>query len=152
MFIQSINPIEENFTQSSFSFIHKWDSTQTIHMKRGHWSEIDNQRHFMNAIASKLQISDPRDWYKITCKCMLQQKGGSGLLAKYKGSMSKLLATLYPEYRQACRDTVCSIVHDLKLARVEDLIHVPLQYPSLMIVKLITHVSPGAPPNADAPT
>ncbi len=65
---------------------------------RGYWSDTFHQRAFMNELAEKLNITDQEGWYKVTTKSFLQH-GGMGLLEKYNNSPSKLLSTVYPEYK-----------------------------------------------------
>ncbi len=48
-------------------------------------------------IRSKLNISSPEGWYKVTIN-MLHFLGAGGLLNKYNNCTSKLLANVYPEY------------------------------------------------------
>ncbi len=66
-------------------------------VERGHWSDISNQRAFMEAVAQRLKIVNHSGWYSVSCK-VLREEGGGGLLAKHNGSISKLLATVYPEF------------------------------------------------------
>ncbi len=82
----------------------------------------------MEQLAKKLNINEPADWQKMT-KGMLQENGGVSVLAKYSNSVSKLLTTLFPSYQQVIRNVVLQTVHDLKLPNVEQLLHVPPQYP-----------------------
>ncbi len=49
-------------------------------------------------------------------------------MSKYNNCVSKLLSTVFPEYKQACRDVVLQLKKDLKLEKVEDLIEVPLDH------------------------
>ncbi len=67
-------------------------------MSQGHWKYISNQRQWLDDIAKNLKITDTDGWYKVTTKVIQQQKGGSGLLSKYNGSLARLLVTVYPEY------------------------------------------------------
>ncbi len=59
---------------------------------------------------------------------MIRSHGGSGLIEKYHGSPSKLLASIYPEYREKCKQFVLRAVRELKVATVADLVHVPIEY------------------------
>ncbi len=67
-----------------------------LHTK-GFWKDISNQRIVLDALAKRLNITDQEDWYKVTRKVFVQN-GAGGLLQKYSGSPSKLLAAIYPEY------------------------------------------------------
>ncbi len=109
--------------------IYAWDLSKFSHVPTGYWNDITNQRSFISDVVQELKIGDQEGWYsRLTC-ATLRKHGGSGLLEKYNGSTSKLLTTLYPEYRQKCRNLVEAIMHDMKLSKMEDLIGVPVQYP-----------------------
>ncbi len=81
----------------------------------------------MNEVIQKLHITDKEGWFSITHKT-LAHHGAGGILTRYDGSVSKLLAHVFPEYKQACRETVQNMVNELKLSKVEDLLHVPIEY------------------------
>ncbi len=85
----------------------------------------------MDQLAKKLNITDQTAWNQLTIKTVLQN-GGASLLYIYRGSLSKLLSSVYPEYKQACRNFVHTIMQDLKLSKVQDVATVPLEYPCLM--------------------
>ncbi len=63
---------------------------------------------------------------------MLKQNGGRSLLDKHN-SISSLLSTVYPEYRESCRKLVLQIVDELKLSKPEEVINVPREYPLLQV-------------------
>ncbi len=81
----------------------------------------------MNELAKKLNITDTLEWSKIT-STVLKNNHGNGMLQKYNGSTSKLLLAVNPHFYQACRDLVLRIVGDLKLSKVEDILHAPMEY------------------------
>ncbi len=56
----------------------------------------------MEALARMLNIRDREGWYSVNSST-LRQYGASSLLHKYNGSISKLLATVYPEYHATVR-------------------------------------------------
>ncbi len=89
----------------------------------GYWDSISNQRHFLDEFMQKNQIKQ----IQITTT-LLQKHGGSGVLTKYGGSVVKMLSTLYPDYKQMCRDWVVNVVHELKLKNTEDIVNVPQEY------------------------
>ncbi len=64
-------------------------------------------------------------WYNITV-ATLKHNGATSLLNVHK-SLGKLLTTLYPEYKEACRRSVMKMVHTLKLHAVEELLSVPYE-------------------------
>ncbi len=80
----------------------------------------------MDELAKKLNIADPVQW-KTKSTHTLQQNGAYGMLNRYN-SMGHLLTTVYPEYKQACRDFVLNVVRDLKLNSVKDILTVPIEY------------------------
>jgi len=65
--------------------------------KRFRWT-LANQRSYMDDLAKALQITDMSGWYAIT-RSEFAKHGGQGLLTRYNGSPSKLLRTVYPEYK-----------------------------------------------------
>ncbi len=108
-----------------------WDPTRFNRGQRaprGRWSDPQQQREFMDNLAKQLHITSHEDWHKVTHD-ILRQHGATGLLNRYNGSFSKLLTTLYPEYKKACRDLIMSIVTELKLSKVQDVVDVPIEYP-----------------------
>ncbi len=129
IFPEYLEHIDKDSTWPSF-LIYKWDKTKFSTVPRKHWNTIANQRSFLDNIAKQLNITDPQGWVKVPKK-VLQELGGHTLLTRYH-SMSKLLMTVYPEYKQSCRDFVMSVVHELKLKSVEDVLKVPLEYPHLL--------------------
>ncbi len=86
-----------------------------------------NQRLFLDNLARQLNITDQHGWYNLTITA-LREHGGHALLQKYKGSVCKMLSTVYPEYLKNCRDAVMQVVHDLKLEKVQDLLSVSSRY------------------------
>ncbi len=75
----------------------------------------------MDALAAKLNITSLETW--------TQQAIPPGLLRKYGHSLCKVLSGVYPEYMTLCRALVVSVMQDRKLARVEDVLSLPLEYP-----------------------
>ncbi len=59
---------------------------------------MKNQRKFMDDLAKRVHITDPKGWYKVT-KAMIMNHGGAGLLRKYNGSPKKLVQSVFPEYQ-----------------------------------------------------
>ncbi len=62
---------------------------------RGYWKDINNQRAFLESLATKLRICDHKDWYLVSSS-QVAQHGGGGLLNHYKGSLLRALETVYP--------------------------------------------------------
>ncbi len=105
----------------AYSMWYQWDSSKFswVPFRYDNWDTVTKQRAFMEDLASQLHI---RDWSHIT-STSLHHHGGGGLLKKY-GSLSKLLASLYPEYTQTCKDAVHQVMQELKVNQVKDLLHV----------------------------
>jgi hypothetical protein len=70
---------------------------------------MKSQRKFMDWASTQLNIKDMSDWYKVTNQVTRYQKiilkfqqlidlGGSSLLSVHKGSFSRLLSEVYPNY------------------------------------------------------
>ncbi len=95
---------------------------------RGHWDNTTNQKAFLADLGKILNITDPEGWLNVT-KNVFKQHGGAGLLKKFQNSTCKLLTNIHPPYKELCRNFVNSIVNDLKLSNVADVIHVPFEYP-----------------------
>ncbi len=87
----------------SFIFLlYKWDPSKfEVEPPRllTVWHNVSYQRSFMNNLAQTLHITDNEDWYKITGQDVLDN-GGFPLLMLYRGSLSQLLRTVYPEYHK----------------------------------------------------
>ncbi len=136
----------DNSMTRLFSTVYRGYKWRYSYLPRGHWNNLATQRSFMDKILKKLNITmDNHSWHKITVSSV-QQHGGSGLLKKYKDSLGSMLATVYPEYKQFCRLFAMNVVRDMKLATLEDLIHIPLQYPPTMMMPLtlLSDVAPGS--------
>jgi hypothetical protein len=63
---------------------------------RNHWKDKSNQLKLLKEVESKLGITTPTDWYKITNKNVIAS-GGVALLNRYESSIKKALKALYPE-------------------------------------------------------
>jgi hypothetical protein len=63
----------------------KWED---ITFDKTIWTNIDNQRAFMDNLAQKLNIKSFTDWYSVTTG-QLQQHGAHGILFRYGGSRLK---------------------------------------------------------------
>ncbi len=53
----------------------------------------------MNDLAKILKIAKFDDWYSVTSTTVCNHGGGGLLSLKYGGSLSNLLISVYPEYR-----------------------------------------------------
>ncbi len=64
---------------------------------RGFWDEVENQKKFMEGLFVKLKMSDHQRWSSITTKT-IRENGGSSILARYAGSASKLIRSVFPKH------------------------------------------------------
>jgi hypothetical protein len=65
---------------------------------QGLWENIDNQKKFVDSMATELKIQSPIDWYNVTKEKIKSFKGGHGILRACDNSLYKLLTHVYPEY------------------------------------------------------
>ncbi len=93
----------------------------------GYWNDTTKHKPFLDDLAKKLNFIDLRGWHTLS-RSILQEHGGYGLVQKYEGSISKMLTSVYPEYKDACREEVIRIVHDRNLSKVEELVKVSTEY------------------------
>ncbi len=93
----------------------------------GYWNNFDNHKAFLDDLARKLNITTPQGWFSIRNPTLIE-RGGGGLLRKYNGSLSRLLSTVYPEYRQTCKQALMQLAHDLNTNSVKDLLYVGREY------------------------
>jgi hypothetical protein len=63
----------------------------------GYWTQLANQRAYLEWLASVLSIEKREDWYAIKTAHFIQH-GGIGLLAEYENSFIKALQTVYADY------------------------------------------------------
>ncbi len=98
---------------------------------RGYWLNASHRISFMNDIVQKLNIKEPRDLFRVTNTIVIQNEGG-GLLSQY-GSISKMVMSMFPEYKTTCRSLIFQLVQELKLSKVEDLLNISKEYQVAMI-------------------
>ncbi len=115
---------------SSVYHEHNWDHTKfrrRTSIPHEHSISIAEQRHILDALAQQSTINEPQVWFKITAS-LLHRHGQSALLPRYDNSLSQLLASVYPEYKQACRELLMNTIQEWKLNGVLDALNVPIQY------------------------
>ncbi len=108
---------------------YQWDPTKFKSVPKNYWDSPSSQLSFMNQILSTMKV-DPNEpvWNYLTHK-ILREHGGNGLLVgKYDGSVSKLLSSLYPEYKTACTEWIMNIVREKQFEKVEEILNVPMKY------------------------
>src|SRR5689334_18500289 len=73
-----------------------WKFNESV--ESGFWDTIKNSRKFMDNLGKKLEYKSIEDWYKIKEKDIQDNQGGT-LLKKYNNTISKLIESIYPEYK-----------------------------------------------------
>ncbi len=76
--------------------VHRYEPV-FYHHCRNYWTSVSNQRTFMDNLAKKLNIKDHEGWFKVS-NAVVAENGGNSLLVKFKGSFSKILQHVYPQY------------------------------------------------------
>jgi hypothetical protein len=76
----------------------KYYELNMIRVRRGHWEYKENHKLFGISLGKELKYETMEDWYKITSKSIIQNKGG-GLLKKYYNNSPIIFCkTIFPEY------------------------------------------------------
>ncbi len=113
------------------NLIYNWDhskfTSHILNVPHGHWNHLHHQHSFMSSLAQSLNITSANDWLKVNQGAILKH-GGAGLLAKYSNSLSKILTTLVPEYKEMCRSFIMKVKQDLQLETMQDVVNVPFEY------------------------
>ncbi len=91
--------LHDNSLQDSSLLKYKWNHHSFARLPQNYWNHKVNQRAFMDDLAKQLNIQNHDLWYKISWTT-LGELGGSTLLLRYNNSPSKLLMSIYPEYRK----------------------------------------------------
>jgi len=67
---------------------------------KGWWDSKDNVNAFIEYLRNELQIEkgDFEPWYNLTADQLVKHGGGGGLLERYGGSISTLLADVFPDH------------------------------------------------------
>ena len=76
---------------------HDWKEWLLTSAPQGFWREPGNRRTFLEWLARELGIDDPDQWYAVTGQTFLDH-GGDGLMERYSGSPSAMLADCLPEH------------------------------------------------------
>ena len=63
----------------------------------GYWDNKTNQLDFLERLSKELNFKKLNDWCFITNRLIIN-KGGSGLLKKYKNSVFCLISSVYSEH------------------------------------------------------
>jgi hypothetical protein len=77
---------------------HNWDAGRFVHVPRGYWSIVENQKKFFTELAKDLKLSSPTDWYQVSKK-FVTEHGGKGLLNHHNQSL--LQGTLFSKFNDS---------------------------------------------------
>jgi hypothetical protein len=100
--ISSLSKSDEKALKSIYPD-HPWEASRFKNVRPsdikpyGYWTNIDNQRAFMEQLAKRLQIQHLDDWYEVKTEAVVKN-GGMMLLAHYHGSLRGALQTIYPDH------------------------------------------------------
>jgi hypothetical protein len=76
---------------------HEWRIWLFGNVPPSHWSDIQNQRKFLEWIADELGMEKQEDWYNVS-STMVMRKHGAGFFMNYYGKcLYKALRTTFPE-------------------------------------------------------
>lgn len=70
-------------------------------MPKSYWQSTSNRKKFIELIAKKLKIKEPREWGKVT-KSRFCELGGASILLYYNGSIFHCLQSLYKGLDSLC--------------------------------------------------
>eukprot|EP01114_Cavostelium_apophysatum_P006968 TRINITY_DN1858_c0_g2_i1.p1 TRINITY_DN1858_c0_g2~~TRINITY_DN1858_c0_g2_i1.p1 ORF type:complete len:606 (-),score=106.11 TRINITY_DN1858_c0_g2_i1:180-1967(-) len=74
-----------------------WDVAKFEAKEEGFWTDVANQKTFLERSAKKLNVQKMEDWYKV--KTMdLAELGGTALMNMFNFSTIKLLQNVYPDF------------------------------------------------------
>jgi hypothetical protein len=76
---------------------YQWDFSHNKRLAGGYWSNLTNQRDFMDKAFCQLQLTSLDDWYRVTIRD-IEQCGGHGLLNHHNHSLVKALQAIYPHH------------------------------------------------------
>lgn len=84
----------ENFNSYKDEELKEW---QAVYVSANFWSNMYNQRRYLEWLADCMKIETQQQWYSLELKTFKQHRG-SGLTAQYNNSIRKLLKYALPEY------------------------------------------------------
>lgn len=64
-------------------------------MPRTHWGVMENQKKLMDKVAKQLNITNSKDWGKVTIEQMYQLGGGYLVTKHYNSSLFLCLQSIY---------------------------------------------------------
>jgi len=73
---------------------HEWHNWRFVDLPKDYWKKKTNQKEYMLWLGKHLNLKNTEDLYKIKASD-LEENGGAGLLAEYKGSVPELVLNVY---------------------------------------------------------
>ena len=67
-------------------------------LPKNYWASIENQRSYLDDFAKEHSINVITDWYMVSQRMVCEWSGSGLLMGQYKGCVSNLIMTVYPEY------------------------------------------------------
>jgi hypothetical protein len=81
-------------------YFEPWKFVDNTNMEK-FWGDINNQRKFLDSIASQKGLKYPADWFTITSEYIMNAGGGS-LLKLHNNSLLTTLSNVYPLHNHLC--------------------------------------------------
>jgi len=75
---------------------HPWDLSRFASKPRHYWTSLENQKRFMDELGRKIGVKELDDWYCVQGSKLIP--GARSLFLLYGNSLSKLLASVYPDH------------------------------------------------------
>lgn len=73
---------------------HEWHNWRFADLPKDYWKKKTNQKEYMVWLGKKLGMKNTEELYNIKATD-LEENGGAGLLAEYKGSVPDLVLSIY---------------------------------------------------------
>jgi hypothetical protein len=83
-----------------------WDTWEFKFVPQNYWSDINNQKRFLDRFAEVHGIKDHTQWYKVDVGFVIRG-GGATLLSYYDGSLIKALCHIY--------SGICPVLYEISL-------------------------------------
>jgi hypothetical protein len=77
----------------------EWLPWKFIQVPANYWNNIENHKKYMEWLFDILGYKTIEDWYKITRDIIHKNHGGGLFSNQYNSSISKMITTIYPEYK-----------------------------------------------------
>lgn len=77
---------------------HEWDLLKFNRKPKGFWDDTKTQMDYFEQLKKSLEIKRMEDWYSLRTSDIVKS-GGSGLLYKFQGSISKMVPSILSEHK-----------------------------------------------------